>query len=82
MCLDLPSRPARIRPQEQELRELKKVLAEALRTARDQLPDACHLDALICCGYPLHPDGKPEGADPKRAAHLLHRCPWNRGFRN
>ena len=48
-----------------------RVLAETLRTAREELPAACRRDALICCGYPLHAEGKPEGADPKRAAHLL-----------
>ena len=48
-----------------------RVCAEALRTQRTALPAACHLDALICCGYPLHATGKPEGADPRRAAHLL-----------
>ena len=47
-----------------------RVLAEILREHRDALPAAC-VNGLICCGYPLHAPGKPENADPKRAAHLL-----------
>ena len=47
-----------------------RVLAEALRLRRDSLPAAVDKDALICCGYPLHKVGAPEGADPKRAAHI------------
>jgi predicted alpha/beta-hydrolase family hydrolase len=46
-----------------------RVLAELLRTRFDDLPpQTCR--ALLACAYPLHAQGKPEGADPKRAAHL------------
>lgn len=48
-----------------------RVLAELLRTRQTELPDSVHKDALVCAGYPLHKVGKPEGADPKRANHLL-----------
>ena len=51
-----------------------RVLAEALRTRRDELPAKVDANALICCGYPLHKPGAPEGADPKRAGHL-HQLP-------
>jgi len=47
-----------------------RVIAETLRTARAQLPTTV-ANALICCGYPLNPEGKPEGADQKRPQHLL-----------
>lgn len=46
-----------------------RVLAELLRTRfHDLPPQTCF--ALLSCGYPLHALGKPEGADPRRAAHL------------
>ena len=47
-----------------------RVLAEVLRLRRAELPAAVDKDALICMGYPLHKVGKPEGDDPRRAAHL------------
>ena len=40
---------------------------------RDELPAKVDANALICCGYPLHKPGAPEGADP-RAGHL-HQLP-------
>lgn len=51
-----------------------RVLAELLRSRREALPSfVAH--GLICCGYPLHRPGAPEGADPKRARHLLELPP-------
>jgi len=47
-----------------------RVLAETLRTHRCDLP-SCVVDALICCGFPLHKPEKPEDFDPKRKQHLL-----------
>ena len=51
-----------------------RVLAELVRTRFDALPPRT-AKALLCCGYPLHAVGKPEGADPKRAAHLTNLPP-------
>ena len=48
-----------------------RVLAELLAAPPAELPSAVRRDALLSCGYPLHKTGKPEGADPKRADHLL-----------
>ena len=42
---------------------------------RDELPSSVRADALICCGYPLHKLKAPEGADPRRAEHLLRLPP-------
>ena len=52
-----------------------RVLAEVLRLRRDELPSSVRADALICCGYPLHKLKAPEGADPRRAEHLLRLPP-------
>ncbi len=48
-----------------------RVLAELLSSRRAELPATAVADAVVCCGFPLHAPGKPEGADPRRAAHLL-----------
>lgn len=47
-----------------------RVIAEVLRTHRDELPPAV-ANAMIACGYPLNKEGAPDGADPKRPAHML-----------
>ena len=50
--------------------------AEALRTHGDELRKLGVQDALIACGYPLIPAGKPDigqpGYDAKRPAHLVN----------
>ena len=49
---------------------------EALRTHGDELRKLGVQDALIACGYPLIPAGKPDigqpGYDAKRPAHLVN----------
>ena len=55
-----------------------RVLAELLCSASHESTLArlgVRTGALICCGYPLHKPDAPEGADPKRAAHLLKLPP-------
>eukprot|EP00966_Prymnesium_polylepis_P257933 5958247-Prymnesium_polylepis.1 len=46
-------------------------MCEVLRSHLARLPSSTR-PALICCGYPLNAPDKPDGADPKRSAHLLN----------
>ena len=46
-----------------------RVICEAMRSNRAELP-ARVSHKMVCTGYPLHGDGNPEGADPKRLNSL------------
>ena len=46
-------------------------VSQVVRSHLNELPVGTH-NAVLCCGYPLNNPEKPEGADPKRPAHLLN----------